>query len=81
MIKYVHDNKNIADHKKGVILMVLKIGIGIVTGGVAGGILGYIAKCTDAACILFSTPWSGIFFGAVIGLIIALVIKPKNKKD
>jgi thiol peroxidase len=48
--------------------------LGLVIGAVAGGLLGYWAKCRSGTCPLTATPLRGVLFGAVLGGLIALSV-------
>ena len=52
---------------------VLKIILGIAIGGILGGLLGYYGKCTSGTCPLTSNPYIGVIYGALMGLLIALI--------
>ncbi|MEW6481474.1 MAG: DUF6132 family protein [bacterium] len=53
----------------GRIILAAIIGAGI------GGIIGYFGKCSSGTCPLTSNPFSGAIYGAIMGAIIALMIK------
>jgi thiol peroxidase len=50
----------------------LKIIIGGVIGMVAGGLMGYLGKCSSGACPLTANPFRGALVGALLGIAIAL---------
>lgn len=58
--------------------MLIKGIIGIVVGVIAGGIMGYVGKCSSGVCPLTSNPLSGAIFGAILGLIIAISLGTKS---
>ncbi len=44
----------------------------VLIGAIAGGLMGYLGKCTTGACPLTATPFRGAGFGALLGLLIAM---------
>jgi len=52
---------------------VFKIILGVIIGATLGGWLGYYGKCRSGACPLTSNPYFGAIYGAIIGLLIALI--------
>jgi len=50
--------------------------IGGAIGLVAGGAIGYLGKCSTGSCPLVGSPLRGAIFGAIIGALIALVLRP-----
>ncbi|MBU2591010.1 MAG: DUF6132 family protein [Nitrospinota bacterium] len=44
-------------------------------GGVIGGILGYIFRCSGGTCPLRSTPLRSTIYGVVLGALIGSTIK------
>ncbi len=52
--------------------MVVRLLIGSALGTGLGALLGYVGKCTSGACPLTANPWRGAFFGALMGVAIAL---------
>lgn len=51
---------------------IIKIVIGVVTGAAAGAAIGYFGKCASGTCPLTSNPYSGAFFGALLGLLFTM---------
>ena len=52
--------------------MWIRVLIGAGIGLIGGGLLGWLGKCRSGACPLTSNPFSGAFFGAIIGVLIAM---------
>ena len=52
--------------------MWLRIGIGAVIGAAVGGAIGWFGKCRSGVCPLTASPWTGAFFGLLVGGVIAL---------
>jgi len=55
--------------------MILAIAIGVVTGAVIGGVIGYFGLCATGTCPLTGNPYSAAIFGAVMGGMIASAIR------
>lgn len=53
--------------------MILRVVLGLCIGGGIGAAIGYFGKCASGTCPLTSNPYSGAIFGAIIGLVIALI--------
>ena len=53
--------------------MLLRIIIGLLIGSTVGGFLGYFGKCSTGTCPLTSNPYSGALYGAMLGLLFALM--------
>ncbi len=51
----------------------IKIILGIVIGAAIGSVIGYFGKCSSGTCPLTSNPYSGALYGAVLGLLVALM--------
>ena len=49
----------------------LKIGIGIVAGGVVGFMYYRFVGCASGTCPLTSNPYLSVLYGALVGLLIA----------
>jgi thioredoxin 1 len=47
----------------------MNVFLSILIGGALGAALGYYGKCTSGTCPLTATPWRGMVYGAVLGLI------------
>lgn len=45
---------------------------GLVLGGAAGALMGYMGSCSDGTCPLTATPWRGALFGGLLGLAVSL---------
>ncbi len=56
--------------------MVVRLLIGSGLGSALGAVLGYVGKCSSGACPLTANPWRGAFFGALLGVAIALSFGP-----
>ena len=56
-------------------IMILAIVIGIAAGAAVGGVLGYFGRCSSGTCPLTSNPYTGAIFGAVMGGVIAAMIR------
>jgi hypothetical protein len=52
---------------------ILRIFLGVAIGAVLGGLLGYYGKCTSNTCPLTRNPYITAIYGAVIGLLFALM--------
>ena len=48
--------------------MALKIAISVILGGVIGGAVGYLLRCTGGSCPLTCNPWGG----AIVGILLSL---------
>ncbi|TVR51998.1 MAG: hypothetical protein EA425_05715 [Puniceicoccaceae bacterium] len=55
--------------------ILLRCGLGLLLGAVAGGLLGAVGQCTTGACPLTATWWRGALFGGIMGLLIALSLE------
>ncbi|MEW6681100.1 MAG: DUF6132 family protein [bacterium] len=55
--------------------MIVRIILGIVIGAGIGGLIGYFGKCSSGTCPLTSSPYSGAIYGAILGLIFALMTR------
>ena len=53
--------------------MLSRIIMGLVIGGAIGGLVGYFGKCASGTCPLTSNPYSGALYGAILGVLFALV--------
>lgn len=49
----------------------IKRGIGLFVGLVAGFVYYRIVGCSSGTCFITSSPWGSMFYGAVIGLLVA----------
>ena len=52
-----------------------RIIVGIVIGGGIGFAVGYFGRCSSGACPLTSNPYISSFYGAIVGLLLALFAK------
>ena len=52
---------------------IIKIIIGIIAGGVFGFGLYKFIGCSTGACPITSNPWISTIYGAILGLVIALM--------
>ena len=61
----------------------IRVLIGAGLGLLAGGALGYLAKCSSGTCPLTSSPLRTAVFGAIIGVVLALSMSAtaRGKKD
>ncbi|MCD4823601.1 MAG: thioredoxin [Phycisphaerae bacterium] len=53
--------------------MWIRVLIGVGIGMLAGSLAGYFGKCNSGTCPLTANPWRGAFFGAFIGVAVALM--------
>ena len=53
--------------------MMRRIILGIVIGAVIGSVIGFFGKCSSGTCPLTSNPYSGALYGAILGLLLALM--------
>ena len=51
----------------------LRVIIGAVIGAAIGSVIGYFGKCSSGICPLTSNPYSGALYGAILGLLFALM--------
>ena len=57
-------------------MSILRIIAGAAAGAIAGGVLGYVGRCSSGTCPLTSNPYIGAVFGALLGgLIVASIWK------
>jgi len=54
-------------------MAIIRLLLGIFIGGAIGAFLGYIGKCSSGSCPLTANPFRGAIYGAVVGLLLALV--------
>ena len=54
-------------------MAIIKLLLSIFIGGAIGAVLGYIGKCSSGSCPLTANPFRGAIYGAVVGLLLALV--------
>ncbi len=50
--------------------MLIRVLLGLAIGATAGGLLGYLGKCTSGMCPLTATPLRGLLIGGLLGLTI-----------
>jgi len=55
-------------------MAIIRLLLGIFIGGAIGAVLGYIGKCSSGSCPLTANPFRGAIYGAVVGLLLALVL-------
>ena len=58
-----------------------KIILGIVIGAAIGSVIGYFGKCSSGTCPLTSNPYRGALYGAVLGLLFALIEVIEDKYE
>jgi hypothetical protein len=54
--------------------MIVKHIVGAVVGGAIGAVLGYFGKCTTGTCPLTATPYRGVIYGAVMGILLTMIL-------
>ena len=52
--------------------MAIRLALGVLIGGGAGAVLGYVGKCSSGMCPLTANPYRGAIVGAVLGILFAL---------
>ena len=55
-------------------MAIVRLLIGILIGGAVGAVLGYFGKCSTGSCPLTANPFRGAIYGAVMGLLLALLL-------
>ena len=55
--------------------MLKKIILSIIIGAAIGSVMGYFGKCSSGTCPLTSNPYRGALYGAVLGVLFALMSK------
>jgi thioredoxin 1 len=55
-------------------MAIIRLLLGVLIGGAAGAVLGYFGKCSSGSCPLTANPLRGAIYGAVVGLLLALVL-------
>ncbi len=55
--------------------MAIRIIIGLAAGAVIGSIIGYFGRCSSGICPLTSSPCRGALYGAVWGVLLALLLR------
>ncbi len=58
--------------------MIWRLILGVVVGGGLGALLGSTRSCESGACPLTATPLRGMIYGAVMGLLMALVFSSEK---
>jgi len=53
-------------------IMIVKVLLGLLIGAGIGAALGHFGKCSSGTCPLTANPYRGAFFGAALGVIVAL---------
>jgi len=55
-------------------MVIIRLLLGVLIGGVIGSILGYFGKCSSGTCPLTANPFRGALYGAIVGILLALLL-------
>jgi thioredoxin 1 len=55
-------------------MAIVRLLIGAVIGSAFGALMGYVGKCSSGSCPLTANPLRGAIYGAVVGVLLALVL-------
>lgn len=58
----------------------IRVLIGAGIGLLAGGALGYLAKCTSGTCPLTASPLRTAIFGTIIGVVLSLSMSATSRR-
>jgi thioredoxin 1 len=60
-------------------MTIIRLLLGVLIGGAIGAVLGYLGKCSSGSCPLTANPFRGAIYGAVVGILLALVFSAPPK--
>jgi thioredoxin 1 len=55
-------------------MAIVRLLFGVLIGGAVGAVMGHFGKCSSGSCPLTANPLRGAIYGAVVGLLFALVL-------
>jgi thioredoxin 1 len=61
-------------------MAIVRLLFGVLIGGAVGAVLGYFGKCSSGSCPLTANPFRGAIYGAVMGLLLALLLSAPGQR-